>query len=82
MAAVETVSDEDDRKSGDVSVLKDGKVHEGSSVATVIARRASSSGIVGLKLLYGVDWPFFHVDLLDAVDAAVRDAMNDEGLML
>jgi len=24
--------------------------------------------------IYGVDRPFFHVDLVDAVDAAVRDA--------
>lgn len=28
--------------------------------------------------LYGVDRPFFHVDLHDAVDAAVRDAKNQD----
>jgi sodium-independent sulfate anion transporter 11 len=31
--------------------------------------------------IYGVDRPYFHVDLVDAVDAAVRDARKkDEGL--
>jgi hypothetical protein len=31
------------------------------------ARRAKA-------VMYGVDRPFFHIDLVDAVDAAVRDA--------
>ncbi|ETN36392.1 uncharacterized protein HMPREF1541_08669 [Cyphellophora europaea CBS 101466] len=30
-------------------------------------------------LLYGMDRPFFHVDLVEAVDAAVRDAKRAEG---
>lgn len=30
------------------------------------------------ELLYGIDRPFFHLDLHDAVDAAVRDARNAE----
>jgi len=29
-----------------------------------------------LEPLNGVEWPFFHVDLLDAVDMAGRDAMK------
>ncbi|KAF4982423.1 hypothetical protein FZEAL_1941 [Fusarium zealandicum] len=31
-----------------------------------------------MAAIYGVDRPFFHIDLLDAVDAAVRDAHNKD----
>jgi sodium-independent sulfate anion transporter 11 len=31
-----------------------------------------------LMPLYGVDRPFFHIDLHDAVDAAVRDAKRQD----
>lgn len=37
----------------------------------------SSSG--GKAAMYGVDRPFFHGDLHDAVEAAVRDARNKDG---
>ncbi|KAI5463836.1 sulfate transporter family-domain-containing protein [Mariannaea sp. PMI_226] len=31
-----------------------------------------------MAAIYGVDRPFFHIDLLDAVEAAVRDAQNKD----
>lgn len=31
---------------------------------------------VGMEPVHGVDRPFFHIDLVDAVDTAVRDAMK------
>lgn len=53
-----------------------------NSVAAAIASRPSS-GAGELEPLYRVDRHFFHVDLLDAVDAAVRDAIKrDERRML
>jgi sodium-independent sulfate anion transporter 11 len=82
-ATPDAVSDEDDKKSEAISLRPDGKAPEESSVATAVAGDVSPSGTRGLEPLYSIDRPFFHVDLLDAVDAAVRDAMKkDEGLML
>lgn len=34
-----------------------------------------------MAAIYGIDRPFFHLDLLDAVDAAVRDARNKDKYM-
>lgn len=34
----------------------------------------------GMEPVHGVDRPFFHIDLVDAVDTAVRDAMKKDEL--
>jgi len=39
-------------------------------------RSTHSNEKTRLKPVYGIDRPFFHLDLHDAVDAAVRDAQN------
>jgi solute carrier family 26 (sodium-independent sulfate anion transporter), member 11 len=81
-AAVEAVNDAGG-KSNYTSVGREGKARREGGVATVAASRPSSSAVGDLEPLYAVDRPFFHVDLLDAVEAAVRDAMKkDEGLLL
>jgi solute carrier family 26 (sodium-independent sulfate anion transporter), member 11 len=82
-APVEEVSDEEDKKSESMSMKPDEKIGEETSVQTTIASNGSSSGVRELEPLYGIDRPFFQVDLLGAVNAAVRDAMRkDEGLVL
>jgi sodium-independent sulfate anion transporter 11 len=36
----------------------------------------------GMEPVHGVDRPFFHIDLVDAVDTAVRDAMKKDTLSI
>jgi sodium-independent sulfate anion transporter 11 len=36
----------------------------------------------GMEPVHGVDRPFFHIDLVDAVDTAVRDAMKRDTLSI
>ncbi len=82
-AAVEAVNDVGGGKSNYARVGREEKARGGCSFAAVAASRPSSSAVGDLEPLYAVDRPFFHVDLLDAVEAAVRDAMKkDEGLLL
>jgi len=50
--------------------------HEGES-----SNKAEASEASGLEPVYGIDRPFFHIDLTDAVDTAVRDAKRND-LML
>jgi sodium-independent sulfate anion transporter 11 len=47
---------------------------KGSKNSTRVTSRATSNERPTYVPIYGVDRPFFHIDLQDAVDAAVRDA--------
>jgi len=58
---------------------------EGSEIKTVTVTGDSDNGKGGaaparqrLAPVHGVDRPFFHIDLVDAVDAAVRDARRKD----
>ncbi|KAF4126513.1 solute carrier family 26 (sodium-independent sulfate anion transporter), member 11 [Geosmithia morbida] len=47
--------------------------------ATDSPRRNSGRAKAGMAATHGVNRPFFHVDLAEAVDAAVRDAQGRDG---
>ena len=52
---------------------------EGRKVSAEVAREDVTVVKEKMEPLFGVERPFFHVDLADAVDVAVRDAkMADE----
>lgn len=44
------------------------------------ANGSSENKINGMEPVFGVDRPFFHIDLTDAVDMAVRDAMKMDSM--
>jgi sodium-independent sulfate anion transporter 11 len=43
--------------------------------------KEDASKMSGLEPVYGIDRPFFHIDLTDAVDTAVRDAKRKDALL-
>lgn len=43
--------------------------------------KEEASETSGLEPVYGIDRPFFHIDLTDAVDTAVRDARRKDLLL-
>ena len=43
--------------------------------------KEEASETSGLEPVYGIDRPFFHIDLTDAVDTAVRDAKRRDLLL-
>ncbi|CAO2655048.1 Nn.00g117810.m01.CDS01 [Neocucurbitaria sp. VM-36] len=55
-----------------------GKDEEGRSEYKEPTQDRAKSDKVHLQPIYGVDRPFFHIDLHDAVDAAVRDAKRQD----
>jgi sodium-independent sulfate anion transporter 11 len=57
---------------------KMGNAEDTSSEVREVSTETGDNSL--LAPVYGVDRPFFHIDLVDAVDAAVRDARSkDEG---
>lgn len=77
---------DEEKRSADVTVSG----NEGDSIAAKAEDETSEksectngNGVVGagdprLAPVHGVDRPFFHIDLVDAVDAAVRDARRKD----
>lgn len=74
-------NDEESRR-GDGDSVVEGKdmelkpKHEGES-----NNKEEASETCGLEPVYGIDRPFFHIDLTDAVDTAVRDAKRKDSLL-
>jgi sodium-independent sulfate anion transporter 11 len=59
--------------------VKDEEQGKGSTETNVFEVQSSSvSEKMRFSPLYGIDRPFFHLDLHDAVDAAVRDARKTD----